>query len=314
MNMRSCNPAFYCVGTVDAGKGRKMDTVLNPPLKFLEIRRLPDAARRIVRGESSGAAMGRMGGGLVYFQASFGKAAGGVRMSRECGRTLSLLRDLDLSPFVRLDISSAPKDAGGEFLIERMLGELLNFAKTFAPEWREPRSSRVSFETMSSETIGGTLYMEIYAAVYRLLKDLSGEINAGFRHAANFSARGLDTLERRLISCRNNSCEPDFVTLAVSSPAQIASRLSGGSQIESIVYAINDCVSSVKHLYIEELILDSGHMAPAPLTLRCGFSRAPEPSECGVIISGIVIPSEKRKKRPRAHKKRRAQPTPPNRA
>lgn len=205
--------------TTDIYSGGRWSAILNPPLRFLDIRYLYDVPRVIGEGR-------------------FGPAM-----------------EADLGSFARIDLSLASNAPGG-FSIGRILDYARGFVRMLPPE---ALRGRVSFEVTHSGDLCNTRYMEGYAAVYRLLKVILGAfgvfsafggIDVGFHHVTAFSVYDLDVLEHNLIACRNVSCEPDFITLTVCPSAQAGGERN--ARMEELIYVINDCVDSVKRLYIME--------------------------------------------------------------
>jgi hypothetical protein len=245
--------------------GRSIET-FGLPKKIFKIGRLcealDDSTRRLLA-----IAQEELNGDYVHFGGVFddGIISGfsdAQKSEEELNCLLSFFRKIGLGSFVRLDLSYAPCDELGLVLIDESILKLMVFMDILTSDQPAEYWGSSLFEVVHSKPIDNTNFMESYAAIYKLLKGYADSIQVGLHSLDNNRRRDQDIFEERLISCVNNGCDPDFVTVTIDPTEKDLkerarfpldyTRRCGIERIEGVWHTINDSGPKAINTYITE--------------------------------------------------------------
>jgi hypothetical protein len=245
--------------------GRSIET-FGLPKKIFKIGRLcemlDERTRRLLA-----IAHGELTGNYVHFGGVFGDgiisgASDAKKSEEELGGLLSFFRKTGLDLFVRLDLSLAPCDELGLVLIDESLLRLMVFMDILTSDHPAEYWGSSLFEVVHSKPINNTNFMESYAAIYKLLKGYADSIQVGLHSLDNNRRSDQDIFEERLVSCVNNGCDPDFVTVTIDPTESDLkgrtrflvdyARRCGIERIEGVWHTINDSGPRAINTYITE--------------------------------------------------------------
>jgi beta-xylosidase/AraC-like DNA-binding protein len=249
--------------SISVSLGQKEKTAFSLPRKMFKIGRLSEALDDRVRKQLT-TARKKLGGDYIYFQGIF---EDGIPSHREdsyfkgydYGRLFNFFMEIGLTPFVRVDLSSAPEDIAGPAVSDFMNALSEN---ALLPRWER----KIRFEIVQSETSGTSDapgFVARFREIRRALKAFSPLIGVGF-HSVSSSRPGEWTLlSEKLAECKKAGCLPDFLSITID-PAMEENaafgasswpiEVYGASQIEKVrrVFAEAECGVVLAELFVTE--------------------------------------------------------------
>ena len=233
-------------------------TLLSLPRKMFKIGKLAEALDDRIQDQLK-IAQKKLHGDYIYFQGIF---EDGIPPRRgdsyfkgyDYGRLFIFFMNLGLTPFVRVDLSSAPQvmePAVSDFmsaLLENML--LLRWEK------------QMRFEVVHSGTMEVSTFVARFCELYRALKAFSPRMGVGFHSIASSRPAEWARLQENVTGCKEAGCPPDFLSITIDpaleqdSAAFISSfgsvRTYGASQIGKVRRVAAECGITLSELYVTE--------------------------------------------------------------
>ncbi len=239
----------------------------NTPERIFKLGRMCEGMHFAMR-EQIEIAQKELGGDRIYFQGVFGDGLSfGLKNSPfwgiEYARTLAFFHKMGLAPFVRLDLSLAPVGRDGRIAPIETLAAVRTFMDVCLQNLPADYGRSCRFEILHTAPMERRHFMDCYAALYRMLKEISPSIGVGFQAISSSNPGELDDCAEQLLACKIAGCEPDFLTLSIDprrerhsaafSDAECeALRTYGKAMIANAWYAIRDCGVRTKDIYVTE--------------------------------------------------------------
>jgi AraC-like DNA-binding protein len=183
------------------------------PGKIFKVGRLAEALCDEIR-EQLAEAQKKLSGDYIYFGGIFGDGIapcpdGSFFKGYDSGRIFDFFLDLGLTPFVRADLSIAPRDLPVGAAVSDFLGVMLENRPLRC--WRKG----IRIEIVNSGAMSDEAFAEGFCEVYRAAKACSLDIGVGFHSVSSSRSEEWARFRGKLSACAGRGCAPDFLSITI---------------------------------------------------------------------------------------------------
>jgi beta-xylosidase/AraC-like DNA-binding protein len=268
---------------------------LSLPGKIFKIGKLAEALDDRLRDQLI-TAQKKLRGDYIYFQGVFEDGIlpcpeNSYFKGYDYGRLFNFFLELGLTPFVRVDLSSAPQSVAP--CISDFIGVLSENRPMSC--WRR----KIRFEVVHSRAMETPLFLALFYEIYRALKTRFPSAGVGFHAVSSYHTGELAILREKLAACKEAGCPPDFLSLtidpaldedhaALGESSYGSIKNCGALQIESVKRVSAECGVSVPELYATEWNTLSGRTSIESMTFFRAALIAAELLSCGESVSAVA--------------------------